>query len=473
MMYIESNLPHGLIGLLATISTFSPNAAAQPQQLLRQQRQAVIEVAATSTMNDIDNNNMMVFSNINNDDPPLLEEMTESLIAMQFTEDPHAGRDHMEMILNGELGLSSIRFAPTSFDDADDGEGRYANVHGEFCDFDATLNKEDPSDYPTIDRIMSMSNHCDEHRYMINLDAVMDAVRERDASQSSTDSGDGVMKMKQLPVAGLLFHEGYAGAGLISNALTTFDSVHVISEHTALRDALSACDVVKNRFHNPNCSPAARDGLVRDVIALLSRVPADSDLEHLYLKLSSASSAYIPELRALYPSAKWAFVFRGAEHALAKATLRRRKTDCLKRKRNPSAALAAKSVENGIDLESLSHHETCALHLSALLDVAFKEHEASKTGKLISYDDELLQNVDGMTNTILPYFGVGEEIAADPEGVKSRVAEVLAMRSNAADRVNPDHKKWIVEDIEVSEEVREASRMYLNDSTSNIGRVRQ
>ena len=56
--------------------------------------------------------------------------------------------------------------------------------------------------------------------------------------------------------------------------------------------------------------------------------------------------------------------------------------------------------------------------------------------------------------------------------MKSLVTEVLAMRSNAADRVNPDQKNWIVEDIEISEEVRGASRMYLNDSTSNIDRMR-
>lgn len=466
MTNIESYHPLRLIGLLAamTASSFIPNVAAQdPQQLLRQ-RQAV-EVAAASTMNGIDNN-MMVFPNNNENDPPPPGDMTESLIAMQFTEDPHAGRDHMEMILTGELGLSSIHFAPSSFDDAD-GKG-YANVHGYFCAFDATLNKKDPSNYPNIDRIMSMNDHCAEHRYMINLSSVMDAVRKYDAPSSPTGGA-----MKHLPVAGLIFHEGYSGAGLISNALTTFNSVHVISEHTALRDALSACDVVKNRYLNPNCSPSARDSLVRDVVTLLSRIPRESGLEHLYLKLSSASSAYIPELRSLYPSAKWAFVYRSAEDALAKATFNRRKNSCLKSKRNPSAALADKSARKRIDLESLSHHQTCALHLSTLLDVAFKEHQMSNTGKLISYENEILENMDAMMYAILPYFGVGEEIRVDPEGTKSRVAAVLAMRSNAADQVNPDHMKWNGENIEISDEVKEASWMYLHDSTRNIGRVRQ
>lgn len=446
------------IGLLATLS-FS-NVAAQPQQLLR--RGVVeVDVAAAPTLNG---NMGMTDYDL---DPPMDMEFpgeSDSLIAMQFTDDPHASRNHMEMILNGELGLASVRFSPSSFD-----EEEYANVYGEFCAFDASLNKVDPSNYPTIDDVMGDSEHCGEHRYMMDMHEVMDAVEAK-----GSGALPGGVEMKELPVTGLLFHEGYSGAGLISNALTTFETAHVISEHPALRDALSACDVVKNRYLNPNCTPSAKQSLVKDVVTLLSRTPsADSKLEHLYLKLSSASSAYIPEVRSLFPQAKWAFVLRNAEHALAKATGRVRVKSCLKTKRNPSTALSTKSAENNIDLEGLTHHQVCALHLSSLLDVAAKEVKESGTGKIIPYDSALLHNVDAMTYDILPYFGVGEEIAADPEGVKARIAELMGVRSNAAYRVNPEHKVWSDEEIEVSEEVREASRMYLNDSMDNIVRLRQ
>lgn len=101
----------------------------------------------------------------------------ESLIAMQFSPDPHLTRNHMEMIMNGELQLASIRYSPTSFANDD----YYSNVKAEFCDYDPTLNKQSQaSDYPTVHTILSKSDHCGEHRYRMSLSEVMDAVRFND-----------------------------------------------------------------------------------------------------------------------------------------------------------------------------------------------------------------------------------------------------------------------------------------------------
>mmetsp|Transcript_44483 Transcript_44483/g.79804 ORF Transcript_44483/g.79804 Transcript_44483/m.79804 type:complete len:455 (-) Transcript_44483:33-1397(-) len=404
------------------------------------------------------------------DEPPLYEPPSEpeSLIAMQFTSDPYEHRDRMEMIKSGELGLAAIRFSPISFAAGANGDdGQYTDVHGEFCVFDSTLNKKDPANYPTINDVMGESEHCGEHRYTIPLREVVQAVREFDISGTKNSN------MKHLPVSGLLFHEGYSGAGLISNALTTFDSTLVISEHAAIRDAVSACDVVRNRYKSENCSPAMQRQLVQDVISLLSRT-SNASIQHLYLKLPSASSAYLPMLRSLYPDAKWAFVYRKAEDALAKTTQRKRNSTCIKSRRNPTTALSAKSNEYNVDLEQLSHHEICALHLSSLLDTAIREHDESGTGMLVSYDDDILSNADTMVNVILPYFGLQEDIDSNPQVARDHVIEILSMRSNTSARLNPEDKQWNAdgENIEVSEEIGTASKVFMSNSMDSIKRSR-
>jgi len=390
--------------------------------------------------------------------PPELPEDNESLIAMQFTEDPHAGRDHMKMIQNGELGLSGIVYAPQSFSVS--GGSDYTEVYGEFCDFDSALNKAHPARYPTIDAVMSESEHCDEHSYMIPLREAMEAVSDADDGSRNA--------IKRLPVTGLLFHIGYSGAGLVSNTLATFESAHVVSEHAAIRDALSACDVIRNRYLSDDCSPQKQRALLRDVVALLSRVPATSPARNLHLKVPSMSAAHLADLRSLYPEANWAFVYRKAEDALAKATMRNRDTVCVKSRRNPSAALIAKARERGVDLEASSPHDLCAMHLATLLEAAVREHEATGTGMLISYDRDILSNVDAMVNVILPYLGLGEDIKANPQLARERVAAILSMRSDTSMLRGPEDQGWSGETIEITDQVRVASQAHMGELMGRI-----
>ena len=172
--------------------------------------------------------NVVAVQYLRTDEPPIdipLGESPSSLIAAQFTTDPYSSHDHMDMILKGELNLAGLRFHPTSFasitnDGSEDDD--YNNVYGEFCVFDAQLNKKDPSYYPTNKDIMAESNHCGEHRYTIPLNEVMDAIK------NNKENSD----VKTLPVSGMLFHQGYSGAGVIANTVTAFGSTHLVSEHT-------------------------------------------------------------------------------------------------------------------------------------------------------------------------------------------------------------------------------------------------
>jgi hypothetical protein len=380
----------------------------------------------------------------------------ESLIAMQFSPDPHESRDHLSMIVNGELHLSGLRYFPHSLSSSEEDDATYVDVHGDFCDYDPSLNKVYPTSYATSSSIMGDSEHCGEHRYSLPLRTVMAAIG------GGGDGNDGAAR--RLPVSGLIFHEGYSGAGLLSNALSTFEDVHVVSEHSALRDALDACDVIRNRYLVEYCNPEARDHLVMDVVTLLSRT-TNPNLKRVYLKLSSGSSAYVPELRGMYPDVPWAFVYRSyPDHALARAMERKRRGPCIKTRRNPSSALIVKSSTHQVDLESMSNHEVCALHLSSLLDVATAEHTSTGTGMMISYDVDLLSNVDRVLNTILPYLGLKGEIDANPELARERVMGVMSKRSNHVG--GGDVPDWVGgADVEMPEELRAASVTYMKEST--------
>ena len=363
---------------------------------------------------------------LNEDDEPPMGEIPQdqSLIANQFMSDPYKGRDKLEMIKFGEAKLTQIRFLPDSFSDEGDGSDDYTGIYGIFCVFNDKLNKQEPAVYPTIDHMMHTSDHCREHRYTLRLDEVVEAVTAHDNNAIRSNEE---RIMKKLPLSGMLFHQGFSGAGLIANALTTFENTAVVSEHSAIRDALNACSYIHNRFNSDNCSAVKQQKLVDDVISLLSRT-SDDTIDHMYLKLDSASSAYIHLLRSIYPDAKWTFNYRKAEHVLAKSTEPKRNI-CVTTRRQPSSVLAAQAIESDLDLEDLSSHELCALHLSTLVGVASHEHESTGTGMLISYDNDLLQE-NALIELILPYLGVKKEIDANPTLAKERVDEILSMKSS-------------------------------------------
>lgn len=391
--------------------------------------------------------------------PPTRGEEQTSLIAMQFTDNPHSGRDRMEMILSGQAGLSGIMYGATSF--ANDGTEVYDSdsVYGEFCVFDSRLAKDDPSYYPTIKDVMSESTHCGEHKYTFPLNEVMDRIEISTTSDNNDDYEQ--VQVKSLPVSGMLFHQGHAGAGLVSNALAAFDSALVVSEHAAIHSALSACDVIRNRYHSDDCSSVKQTKLVRDVITLLSRT-TDANAKHLFLKLESSSAAYLPTLRALYPDAKWTFSYRNAEETLSKSMQRKRNSTCMKARRNPSMALVEKSAENNLELEGLSHHEVCALHLSTLVEAAIREHDASGSGMLVSYDDIVSSSF--IVDEVLPYLG----LQVNDSQVQERIADILSTRSNTRNsRVGKD---WEQESIEISEEVKTAVRMFMGDLMGDSSR---
>lgn len=181
-----------LIIAIATLFSTSTTAAQQQQQ--QQYLRATIQDNIIPTNNK--GNDGIIIEDIDDEEPPLSIDDEEaegySLIAQQFTNDPFVSLDNIQMILNGQLKLAGIRYHPTSFA-IDDNNDEYSEVYGDFCVYDTQLNKNNPSFYPTVKDVMSMSNHCGEHRYSILLNEVMDAISNNKDDKVKTLEPDGLV----------------------------------------------------------------------------------------------------------------------------------------------------------------------------------------------------------------------------------------------------------------------------------------
>jgi len=384
------------------------------------------------------------------DEPPLYP---PSEVELQFSEDPYAGQDKLDMIKNGLAHLAAIRYESTSFSS---GNSAYTQVYGDFCVYDAQLNKgDDPSLYSTVDEMINTSDHCGDHTYTLPLDEVVAAVLSHDSNAGQTNP----------PLSGFIFHVGYSGAGLLSNTLATFATTSVVPEHPAIHAALHACDAIRAKFLSEDCSPLLQKQLVKDVITLATRT-SDASITHSYIKFYADSTTYLPMVRELFPSVPWTFHYRDVETVLAKSTQPKREY-CVFVRRKPSAVLAQKAEEYNLDLDGMTKEDLCALYLSTLLEVATQEHESSGTGKLILY--EQLLEADFMTTTLLPYFGLQAEIDADAATVSANVESTLSTNSSNRGEV----KKWnpSEEVVHISDKVRTASELFLGNAMEAIGRL--
>ncbi len=389
------------------------------------------------------------------DEPPI---EIPSDVELQFSEDPYAGQDKLEMIKSGLAHLAAIRFESTSFSSE---SGGYAEVYGDFCVYDAQLNQvEDPSLYPTVEEMMLESEHCGEHTYTLPLDEVVAAI-------SSHDFNSGQMNP---PVEGLIFHVGHAGAGILSNVLATFESALVVPEHPAILDALFACDYIHNRFESENCSASAQKQLVEDVVNLATR-SSDASITHAYIKFHADSTVYLPMVRDIIPDTPWTFHYRDSETTLAKST-QPKKNSCVLKRRQPSHVLAQKAKDYNIDLDGMSEEDLCALQLSTLLDVATQEYEISDTGLLIQY--EQLLEPGFITGTALPHLGLQAEIDADPIAVSANVDTTLSTKSNAKGAPGGKKvRKWNAKDdaVHISDQVRAASKHFMGNAMEAVARL--
>lgn len=385
------------------------------------------------------------------DEPPI-DIPSENLVELQFSADPYADQDKLDMIKSGLANLAAIRYESNSFASAN---SRYTGVYGDFCVYDAHLNDVEPSVYPTVDDMIFTSEHCGEHTYTLPLDEVVAAVSDHDARSGQTNPS----------VEGLHFHAGHSGAGLLANVLASFDNTLVVPEHSAIHDALFACDQIHSRFKSADCSSAHQKQLVQDVIKLATRSP-DASITHAYIKFKAEDTVYLPIVREILSDTPWTFHYRDSDTTLAKSTQNKRNT-CVMSRRQPSDDLLQKAGALNIDLEGLSTEDLCALYLSTFLEAATQEHQTSGTGMLISY--EQLLEPGFIADVVLPYLGLQAEIEADPAMVSANVDSTLSIKSNNRGGV----KQWKADEevIHISEKVSHASKLFMGEAMDTLRRL--
>lgn len=368
-----------------------------------------------------------------------------NLIQLQFSEDPYAHEDKIELIKTGVLNLQGISYQKTSFSN---GQTSYSEVYGDFCAYDVNLNKEDAMKYPTVSEAMLSSDHCGEHAYSLPLKDVVNAVRNYDSTIGRNNP----------EVAGLIFHTGHAGAEDVTDAITTtFANTLVVSEHPAVHDSLAACDTIRNRYgSDTDCSSSLQQQLVSDVVMLSTR-SANASVNKAYLRFHPTSTPYIAMAREVVPNAAWAFHYNDPKTTLAKIT-EPQKNYCVYTGRQPSEKQAKKAEDYNLHLDGMSDEDLCALYLSTLLDAATEEHESTGTGLLVEYAE---LTTDFILTKELSYLGLQSEIDADSIAVSSTVEEEVKKHPPVTGP--PEH----------SQKVINAEKLFLSESKNKIEAARR
>ena len=126
-----------------------------------------------------------------------------------------------------------------------------------------------------------------------------------------------------------------------------------------------------------------------------------------------------------------------------------------------------------IDLNQLSKHKVCAVHLATFLQVARRAQEHWYRNFEFLYDENIIRtSSNAIVDDILSYLGV-EEANLDSD-VRDEVSSILALKSNASGDEG-DERNWDAtkENIDITVEVRDASNKFMLNVMDAIVRSRR
>jgi hypothetical protein len=346
----------------------------------------------------------------------LLEPESGSLIASQFSKDPYAGQDKMQLILAGQFKLMTVHMSSDN------------DIYGSFCEFDFSSQQEDPSLVPRfID--LHQTRHCEEHHITLPLREVSQACRDHDKADS---------KMRSMLPSAFIFHQPKSGSALLTNMISASQpGSRVISESSAVGNILG-CN---------NCTHHAKVEALQHAIYLLGRTSRTAVDQYLYVKISAARTTGIRVVLEAFPDTQWVFVTRDPDVILQKIMnhkIERRNCD-IKKRRNPGPHMSdfLLSMEKSIDnLET--PEQVCAAFLASNMATVREELDRPESlGLLVEYAEDLL--IKEGIQKVLEYL----EISADWD----RVEDQRKKNANGG-----KGEEWIGEsEIYVSPEVKSAN----------------
>lgn len=293
---------------------------------------------------------------------------------------------YLEAILRGEMTLTSVNSHAGSIEP----DGTYQGIYGKFCKINWGSHKQNPSTTPMFRDVMSSQSPKTCTPGELNVAAVVARMKEYDAG--SRDSSPHVHTLK---LGGVAFHESRCGSTLVANLLQAAnpDGHRVYSESPPPVDILRQGD----RFTPEMLAP-----LLRDVVYLMSR-SNDEHETHVFFKIQSLGTRYLPVFLTAFPETPWTFVFREPVQVLMshfKGGPRHvSRAKCAQYYTRPPPIVQQKLRANKHQHDKPSYEEFCAAHFATLTETALKYLQVPGShGVAVEYS----QLPDIMWTTILP-----------------------------------------------------------------------
>mmetsp|Transcript_2255 Transcript_2255/g.4160 ORF Transcript_2255/g.4160 Transcript_2255/m.4160 type:complete len:462 (+) Transcript_2255:199-1584(+) len=298
--------------------------------------------------------------------------------------------EQTNLVVRGKAHLIDVKISRSGIQNVDS----YHGVIGVFCQLDWSLHKSDPSSYPMFRDLVAQSPSC-RNPFELDLKQVINIIRkdEEDSTNSNTSH--------TLYPTGFVFHESRCGSTLVANSLAAMNpSRHrVYSESSPPIEALRACG-----FEGEECPEGRSVELFRDVIHVMGRTES-VDEKHLFFKIQSIGSRYLPVFLEAFPDTPWVYVYREpVQIMMSQLANGEDRANCVRQLRDVPRSRIDKLLEVGKEVHDLSSVEKCALHLSLLCESATRAlFESGMLGRPVNYENivqKLIQHI------IPDHFGV-------------------------------------------------------------------
>jgi len=332
-----------------------------------------------------------------------------SLIHAQFSADPHLLSNKTSLVLDGTLQLAGCGISQIPNSSVNDFECYYCELGEDTW----AAQQLDPSLLPSFRDMLGESIHCSDHAYLFNLKDIVATARNYDEVNSIP-----VGKVK-----GVIMSQPSSGSSVLMNAIIVAEGKksRTHADHPAIIEVLDACDNLNDNL----CDFEDHVSAMVDLIYLLSRRESD-----IFIKLNPHSSANIKVLReALHDEkdVKWAYVQRGADEVLTKATERKR-NGCLKNRNNPSKGLLTFVQNKGYDdLKDFTDEEVCSAFFAYNHQTAVNEFSTEDPNTIIMDYDSSIKNKDQLRTHVTDFF----EIDLADNALSARVTAIVQKETHS------------------------------------------
>ena len=358
-----------------------------------------------------------------------------------------ANSPSLQAILNGEMTLTTVNSRGLRVQS----DGTYKGVYGKFCKVDWQSHKRNPSTTPMFRDVLSQSKTCTTEE--LDLATIVTRMRDYDAGLDYSSSNAHTLKL-----GGVAFHESRCGSTLVANLMQAAnpDGHRVYSESPPPIEILRQGD---------QYSPEMLAPLMRDIVYLMSR-SNDADETHVFFKIQSLGTRYLPVFLEAFPDTPWIFVFREPVQVLMShfkgGPRQASRAKCAQYYARPPPIVQDRLRAND-NTKKPSYEDFCAAHFATLTETALKHLQAPNSrGMAVEYS----QLPDIMWTTILPKIW---QIPITTDALTFMKETAVQYSKGRGDRAGLTFEGDADEKEEAAwEAVEEAAKSFLTDSYEKL-----